>query len=408
MAAIRANRQILALRFLFVLLILVTYRAAGADSSFKIPPYVQNVETTSATILWKPMGKLTGQVRYGITTEYEAFVDGHIQYVVENGNPQSNKGSILCAQLVDLEPDRAYHYRVILPSSVSEDRTFRTAPADVDTAFTFLAYGDSRSNPQTHARVISAATAIHNPAFVLHTGDVVPTSGDGEPAWRRQFFEPTDLLLRKTWFLVTRGNHDGDNHLLSLYFEAGGGQVKDYYSFDWGPVHMTTINTNKDYRPGSEQHQFLERDLTSTHRPFKVFFGHHPTYSSGFHGSTLAMQRFLQPLFDKNGVKLVFAGHEHDYERTIVNGITYVVSGGGGAPLYGQENLGKNPDSLVFKKAHNFVKVDVTRNAMTLTAWAVESNGFVTLADQAVITPHTQPHSHNASPNKAVAALTTD
>jgi hypothetical protein len=251
-------------------------------------------------------------------------------------------------------------------------------------------YGDNRGDPNTHARVIHAM-AIHNPAFVLHTGDVVPSSDSGQEVRRKQFFEPADLLLRKTWFLVTVGNHEKGSPLFSLYFGApgspGGTKVKEYYSFDWDHVHVTTINTNKNYLPGSEQYQFLERDLASTSCPFKVFFGHHPVYSSGPHGSTMEIQNYLQPLFEKNGVKLVFAGHDHDYERTIVNGITYVVSGGGGASLSVQKDLRKNPSSLVFRQAYNFVKVDVKSGVMTLTAWTVDNDGAATTADHSIITP---------------------
>ena len=77
------------------------------------------------------------------------------------------------------------------------------------------------------------------------------------------------------------------------------------------------------------------------------------------------MQEYLQPLFEGNGVQLVFAGHDHAYERTIIHGITYVVSGGGGAPLYGQRQL-KNPKSLVFKEVYHFVQVDVTSENLSL------------------------------------------
>jgi 3',5'-cyclic AMP phosphodiesterase CpdA len=146
-----------------------------------------------------------------------------------------------------------------------------------------------------------------------------------------------------------------------------------------------TLNTNNDYGPGSKQYQFLKGDLARASRPFKVFFGHHPAYSSGSHGSTKKMQEYLQPLFEGNGVQLVFAGHDHTYERTIINVITYVVSGGGGAPLYGLEQLKDNPKGLVFREIYNFVQIDVTANGLVLSAWAVNSSGVPTIADQAVI-----------------------
>jgi hypothetical protein len=48
----------------------------------------------------------------------------------------------------------------------------------------------------------------------------------------------------------------------------------------------------------------------------------------------LALRPLLDSLFQKHGVKLVFQGHDHLYYRTVRSGITYVVTGGGGAPLY--------------------------------------------------------------------------
>jgi hypothetical protein len=329
---------------------------------------------------------VTGRVEYGPTAEYGASAGGHIKYVIENGLPQPKKGSVDQVHLDDLVPDTVYHYRIKLSSYASKDRTFRTAPQDDDATFTFLVYGDSRSDPRVHARVVSAAVTTCHAAFVLGMGDVVPSSSAGPSIWIKQFFKPADPLLRETWFAVTRGNHENESPLFLLYFEGtDSGQGDGYYSFDWGPVHVVTLNTNSDYEPGSEQYQFLKRDLASTSRPFKVFFGHHPAYSSGSHGSTKKMQDYLQPLFEENGVQLVFAGHDHAYERTIINGITYVVSGGGGAPLYGQERLRKNPKSLVFREIYNFVQVDVTPDKLILTAWAVNSSGVPTIADQTVI-----------------------
>ena len=390
MSVIQNSRLIFAVRVLVFLLLLAVFpfAAKGTSTEFEISPYVQNVGKTSATVLWKPANKEAGKVEYGPTTAYGLSATGDIKYVVKNGSPQPEKVSAVRARLANLMPDTVYHYRVALVKSASEDRTFRTAPEVADAGFTFLVYGDTRGDPEVHARVISAAATTCHPAFVLATGDMVPFSGDGESVWIKEFFKPADPLLRETWFAMTRGNHESKNKLVSLYFEgSGGSQGKDYYSFEWGAVHVVTLDTNIPYESGSEQYEFLKRDLAGSLRPFKVFFGHHPTYSSSSHGSTKKMQKYLQPLFENNGVQLVFAGHDHDYERTAVNGISYVVSGGGGAPLYEQEQLIPDPNSLVFKKANNFVLVDVTSRKMVLTAWGIDNNGVATLIDRTVITP---------------------
>ena len=291
MSVIRHIRGIL---IFCAVLSLFPFPLTGADLGFQISPYVQNINKTSAAIYWKSTNKMTGRVEYGPAAAYGASADGHIKYAMENGSPQPKKGSVNQARLDDLAPDTVYHYRVNLSSSASKDRTFRTAPQDDDATFTFLVYGDSRSDPAAHARVVSAAATTCHPAFVLHTGDVVPSSSAGQATWTKQFFMPADPLLRETWFAVTRGNHEDTTSLFLLYFEGTDSfQEEGYYSFDWGPVHVVTLNTNSDYEPGSEQYRFLKRDLGSTSRPFKVFFGHHPAYSSGSHGSTKRMQDYL-------------------------------------------------------------------------------------------------------------------
>src|SRR5207245_1670180 len=60
---------------------------------------------------------------------------------------------------------------------------------------------------------------------------------------------------------------------------------------------------------------------------------HHPLYSSGrTHGSSLDLRAKLEPLFQHYGVNVVFAGHDHIYERIKPQqGIYYFVSGSGGS-----------------------------------------------------------------------------
>jgi tartrate-resistant acid phosphatase type 5 len=57
---------------------------------------------------------------------------------------------------------------------------------------------------------------------------------------------------------------------------------------------------------------------------------HHPLYSSGeTHGSETDLRTLLEPLFVKYGMDVVFAGHEHFYERVKPQkGIHYFTCGG--------------------------------------------------------------------------------
>lgn len=105
--------------------------------------------------------------------------------------------------------------------------------------------------------------------------------------------------------------------------------LERWYSFDWGNVHFVALDTeNLD----SSQVQWLTHDLENSNLPFTVAYMHRPAYSSGHHGSSSLVRRTLSPIFEKYGVQVAFAGHDHDYERTRdLGGVTYIVTGGGGA-----------------------------------------------------------------------------
>ena len=67
----------------------------------------------------------------------------------------------------------------------------------------------------------------------------------------------------------------------------------------------------------------------STHK-WKIAYMHHPMYSSGMrHGPKPPLRAALEPLFARTGVDVVFAGHEHFYERMRPQGgIVYIIQGG--------------------------------------------------------------------------------
>jgi hypothetical protein len=81
----------------------------------------------------------------------------------------------------------------------------------------------------------------------------------------------------------------------------------------------------------ARQRAWAKRSLLASSARWKVVVLHHPPYSSGeVHGST---PEFQWP-FGAWGADLVLSGHEHNYERVVAQGTTYVVDGAGGKDLY--------------------------------------------------------------------------
>jgi len=87
---------------------------------------------------------------------------------------------------------------------------------------------------------------------------------------------------------------------------------------------------------------------------------HHPLYTSGIHTSAeTTADENLVPLFEQYGVDMVLSGHNHHYERSLKDGIYYIVTGGGGAPLNNFPNINLNPYSQVRQKIYEFVTLDI-------------------------------------------------
>ena len=73
------------------------------------------------------------------------------------------------------------------------------------------------------------------------------------------------------------------------------------------------------------------------------------------------MREALAPLFEQYGVDVVFTGHNHNYERNEVNGVTYIVTGGGGAPaLYKTEESELTREA--FEVVYHFVLLEIDGN----------------------------------------------
>ncbi len=102
---------------------------------------------------------------------------------------------------------------------------------------------------------------------------------------------------------------------------------KRYYTFRKKDVEFFVLDSTYMAPP---QINWLRDELKRSDAKWKISYFHHPIYSSGArHGSELDLQKVVEPLFLENGVDVVFAGHEHFYERLKPQkGITYFIQGG--------------------------------------------------------------------------------
>ncbi len=185
--------------------------------------------------------------------------------------------------------------------------------------------GTGGSGQKQVADVITQYRKVFPFEFVLMMGDNL--YGGEAPKDYDQKFEVIykKLLDEKIKFYATLGNHDTSNQRFYDHFNMNG---KEYYGFSKGKVDFWSLNTNYlDER----QLKWLDAELAKSKAEWKICFFHHPLYSSGSHGSNMELRQVLEPMLIKYGVNVVFAGHEHFYERIKPQkGIYYFISGAGG------------------------------------------------------------------------------
>lgn len=133
-------------------------------------------------------------------------------------------------------------------------------------------------------------------------------------------------------FYPALGNHDyyTEGALPYLdYFTLPGNER--YYDIVQGDLHLFILDSNEQEPDGrsadSMQAQWLAAQMAASSARWKIIILHHPPYSSGGkHGS----QPILQWDFAGLGADAVLAGHEHLYERLLIDGIPYFINGLGG------------------------------------------------------------------------------
>jgi hypothetical protein len=146
---------------------------------------------------------------------------------------------------------------------------------------------------------------------------------------RKKFEEPYKALLSAgVKFYASLGNHDDRSQSRYALFNMDG---KTYYTFKAPKQDVRFFALESDNLTPT-QTAWLQQALASSAEGWNIPYFHHPLYSSGErHGSSVALRVVLEPLFIKYNVSVVFAGHDHFYERTKPqNGIVHFVVGSSG------------------------------------------------------------------------------
>lgn len=340
-----------------------------ADADLLMRPYLMLPATDHISILvecdtYKPV-----TVEYGLTSAYGFTVTA--QSIEEtNAAPATYIHNIL---LTGLQAGTLYHYRTVQGMSVSSDLSFRT-PARTGDSFRMAVTGDFRTGVSIHNQ-IAGRIYSENPQLLLYSGD---TTNLGDYAgWKTEFFVPNELvLLSHVPFVGAIGNHewkpigslDEKNYKAFLQPMAIG--TPNWFSFDYGDMHVLVLDTNTDMSVGSSQYNFAQVDLSTSSKPWKFVLAHRGPYVGGGHGENPSMITLTTDIFEPQGVDVVFVGDSHFYQHNLVNGIHHMVVASAGAPLADPVDASYTIKSV---KDYAYAVVDISPAAMQMVIRNVDN-----------------------------------
>ena len=234
--------------------------------------------------------------------------------------------------------------------------TFTVSDLPVGRPVRIVVYGDMRftdpantSDTQPGVRKwLAQKVGEEKPDLLLLTGDM-PFHGSNAADWKIYIQETALWTQERLRIYPTIGNHEGlpdPRSGLRNYFAAYP-QIDhhEWYSVQLGNIYLITLDSSTFLNVGWAQRTWLESQLA--HLPpsadFVFFLFHVPLVSdlqTAFmlgipDPDTLVLRHYLEAQAAASHAKFViFNGHIHNYERFEMNGITHVITGGGGARPY--------------------------------------------------------------------------
>ena len=260
----------------------------------------------------------------------------------------------------------------------------------VSVPFHFVAYGDTRftdptdteaSNPQARRALVQAIAETH-PAFISIGGDISYNGNDAND-WKIWDTETAIWRDQKIPLYPALGNHDlhGNQQVALANYFARFPELNNsrYYSVRAANTLMLVLDSSMDELSGA-QGEWLTQQLNGLPADVDFVFVilHHPPYTSssdekkyGGGHSARHPEQVLAKMLESHQQQLrarivVFSGHVHNYERHEHGGLTYFVTGGGGAHAYPIERA---PDDPFRDKNINYhyLLAEVSRSRLHIT-----------------------------------------
>jgi hypothetical protein len=301
---------------------------------------------------------------------------------------------------------------LLAPALAQDDSapSFRVPASALSAHVKIIAYGDQRfhdpsdprnatniADPRMRLALVNRIAEEHPDALTM-SGDV-PYKGTDPADYDNFRAETAPWRAAHLRVYPALGNHEtsgGEKQGIAAWWSAFPElRGHRWYSVALGDrVSLIQLDSLSPLTPGSDQIMWLRSQLAGL--PASVDFVmigmHHPpvadiqTHIEVDHNprpNEIALRDFLSSIAPSfHAAIVVIAGHIHNYERAQVDGVTYLVSGGGGAHPYfverTKDDLYQDPNFPIF----HYIRFELGERELRATMFKVEDPTAPTLTWQ--------------------------
>lgn len=199
--------------------------------------------------------------------------------------------------------------------------------------------------------------------FVLNVGDVTLNGG----RWQFEFYKKLQKLIK--WPLISAiGNHDGKE----LFKEYCG---KSEFSFvDRNSLFI--VLDNSDGGITEAQFKWFEDELRKSKRyDHRFVIAHKPPFDpyqqDWYNADNIPWAYHFRKLCAQYNVDMVFSGHKHMYKHGVFDGVSYIVTGGGGMLIEIPEDDGGYLNYVRVMVNNDYVTYEVRKISPPLWSYLV-------------------------------------
>jgi hypothetical protein len=229
-------------------------------------------------------------------------------------------------------------------------------------------FGTGSAAQMEVAGAMETTAEAEEAGWLITTGDNF-YSNDVKGIWSKPFGWVESAGIR---VVAAFGNHDIETARRRDLVGESLGLDRPWYRIDIGSAAVLVLDGNRPRDEG--QLGWLEGQLARLDDRLVIVSFHQPALSCSRHGSTTAVGELWMPRFEAHDVDLVLNGHDHNYQRHLRGGVTYVVSGGGGAGLYevGDCPAGTDPPQVFDDAHHHYLVIWVLPGSVMVEARATD------------------------------------